>query len=71
MRLLPLSLLFFASLTAFAQADFQKKIQRQLIMAEDGATITIEAGTYTLSGSLSLEGKKRIIIRGAGMDTTI
>ncbi len=71
MRLLPLFLLFFASITAFAQADFQKKIQRQLIMAEDGAIITIEAGTYTLSGSLSLEGKKRIIVRGAGMDKTV
>ncbi|RDB05267.1 parallel beta-helix domain-containing protein [Runella aurantiaca] len=71
MRFLSFVALSFASFTALAQADFQKKLQRQLIMAEDGATITLEAGTYTLSGSLSLEGKKNIIVRGAGMGKTI
>ncbi|WP_428654691.1 parallel beta-helix domain-containing protein [Runella sp.] len=71
MRFLTFILFSLVSLTAAAQADFQKKLQRQLIMAEDGATITIEAGTYTISGSLSLEGKKNIVIRGAGMDKTI
>lgn len=71
MRFLSFVALSLASFTALAQADFQKKLQRQLIMAEDGATITLEAGTYTLSGSLSLEGKKNIIVRGAGMEKTI
>lgn len=71
MRFFPCILLSIASLAAVAQADFQKKLQRQLIMAEDGSTITIEAGTYTLSGSLSLEGKKNITVRGAGLDKTI
>ncbi len=71
MRFLSFVALSFASFTALAQADFQKKLQRQLIMAEDGATITIDAGTYSVSGSLSLEGKKNIIVRGAGMDKTI
>jgi parallel beta-helix repeat protein len=71
MRFFPCFLLSIASLAAVAQADFQKKLQRQLIMAEDGSTITIEAGTYTLSGSLSLEGKKNITVRGAGLDKTI
>ncbi|MCP1383116.1 parallel beta-helix domain-containing protein [Runella salmonicolor] len=71
MRFLSFVALSFASFTALAQADFQKKLQRQLIMAEDGATINLEAGTYTLSGSLSLEGKKNIIVRGAGMEKTI
>ncbi|AEI48437.1 parallel beta-helix domain-containing protein [Runella slithyformis] len=71
MRFFPCLLLSITSLSAVAQADFQKKLQRQLIMAEDGSTITIEAGTYTLSGSLSLEGKKNITVRGAGLDKTI
>ncbi|AXE19669.1 hypothetical protein DR864_18975 [Runella rosea] len=71
MRFLSFVALSFASFTALAQADFQKKLQRQLIMAEDGATITLDAGTYKLSGSLSLEGKKNIIVRGAGMEKTI
>lgn len=56
---------------AHAQQDIQKKIQRQLIMAEDGSTIDIPAGNYSFSSTLSLEGKKKITIRGAGMDKTI
>jgi len=71
MRFLSFVALSIASFTAFAQADFQKKLQRQLIMAEDGAIITVDAGTYTLSGSLSLEGKKNITVRGAGIEKTI
>jgi parallel beta-helix repeat protein len=71
MRFLFLFLLVIPSFFAFSQADVQKKLQRQLIMAEDGAVITIEAGTFSILGSLSLEGKKNITIRGAGMDKTI
>jgi parallel beta-helix repeat protein len=71
MRFLFLFLLAIPSFFAFSQADVQKKLQRQLIMAEDGAVITIDAGTFSILGSLSLEGKKNITIRGAGMDKTI
>lgn len=71
MRFLFLFLLVIPSFFAFSQADVQKKLQRQLIMAEDGAVITIDAGTFSILGSLSLEGKKNITIRGAGMDKTI
>lgn len=56
---------------AFSQQEVQKKFQRQLIMAEDGSTITLPAGRFQLLSTLSLEGKKNIIIRGAGMDQTI
>lgn len=71
MRFLFAFLLTATSFIAFSQADVQKKLQRQLIMAEDGATITIDAGTFSILGSLSLEGKKNITLRGAGMDKTI
>lgn len=71
MRFLFAFLLTATSLIAFSQADVQKKLQRQLIMAEDGAIITIDAGTFSILGSLSLEGKKNITLRGAGMDKTI
>lgn len=60
-----------ASLTAFPQKDFQKKYQSQLILAEPGAVIELPAGTFTLTNTLSLEGKKKITIRGKGMDKTI
>jgi parallel beta-helix repeat protein len=56
---------------AQAQNDIQKKIQRQFIMAKDGETITIEAGSFQFLSSLSLEGKKNVSIVGAGMDKTI
>ncbi|SOD98020.1 parallel beta-helix domain-containing protein [Spirosoma fluviale] len=57
--------------SAWAQTDVQKRYQTRLIMAEDGSTIDLDAGTFTFTGSLSLEDKKRIVIRGKGIDKTI
>ena len=57
--------------TTFAQADIQKKIQTDLIMADDGAIIDLPAGTFALMSSLSLQDKKNITIRGAGADKTV
>ena len=71
MRLIILSLLTFFSTQIFAQADFEKKLQTKLILAEDGDVINIEAGTFALTKSLSLDGKKNITIRGKGIDKTV
>jgi parallel beta-helix repeat protein len=54
-----------------AQKSFQKALQTKLIEASDGDTIHIEAGRFTVDGTLSLEGKKHITIRGKGMDATV
>lgn len=54
-----------------AQADVQKRYQTKLILAGNGTTIDLDAGTFTFTGSLSLEDKKRIIIRGKGIDKTV
>jgi hypothetical protein len=62
-----LSLLSF---TALGQADFEKNLQKRLILAEDGSTIEIEAGRFQLTKGLSLEGKKNITLRGKGIDKT-
>ena len=59
-------LLSLLSFSAFSQADFEKNLQKRLILAEDGATIEIEAGRFSLTKSLSLEGKKNITLRGQG-----
>ena len=40
-------------------------------MAENGSTVDLDEGTFTFTGSLSLEDKKRIVIRGKGADKTI
>jgi parallel beta-helix repeat protein len=63
-------ILLFATQVAFAQADFQKKLQRQLILADDGDTIRLEAGTFFLTSTMSLEGKNDITLLGAGKDRT-
>lgn len=57
--------------SVFSQKDFQKKYQSEMILAETGAIIELPAGTFTLTNTLSLEGKKKITIRGKGMDKTI
>ena len=58
-------------LKSWAQPAVQKRMQTQLIMADNGSTIDLEAGTFTFTGSLSMEDKKRIVIRGKGIDKTI
>jgi len=68
MRLL---ILLFLSVNLFAQPDIQKKLQNKFIAANAGDTIFIEAGKFTLNGSLWLDSKQNVIIKGAGMDKTI
>ena len=50
--------------------DFEKKLQQQLLDAQPGQVITIPAGKYALSRSLSLTANG-VMIKGAGMDKTI
>lgn len=64
-------LLLLVSGALVAQPDIEKSLQTQLILAEDGATIELPAGNFTLSNTLSLDAKKNITIRGAGQDKTI
>lgn len=71
MKLVLTLLLALVVYPSLAQPDFQKKLQRQLILAEDGDTIRLAAGTFQLAGTLSLEGKNSIYIKGVGMDQTI
>lgn len=49
----------------------QKSLQEQLIGAADGDTILIPAGRYMFTKGLQLDGKKNILIKGAGKDSTI
>lgn len=54
-----------------AQKNIQKKLQTQFIMVKDGGTIELEAGTFTLSKSLWMDGRKNVTVKGKGMDKTI
>ena len=49
---------------------FEKKLQQQLLDAKPGDVVTIPAGKYSLSRSLSLTGNG-VTVKGAGMDKTI
>ncbi|MEO5998405.1 MAG: hypothetical protein ABIN89_16745 [Chitinophagaceae bacterium] len=42
-----------------------------MILAETDSVIDLPEGTFTLTNTLSLEGKKNITIRGKGMSKTI
>ncbi|MBA4053215.1 MAG: hypothetical protein C0490_00740, partial [Marivirga sp.] len=64
-------ILFTSILNAEAQRDVQKKIQTQFIEAADGTVIDLPEGIFQFDASLSLDDKKNITIKGAGMDKTI
>jgi parallel beta-helix repeat protein len=71
-----LLLAFCASLTCpptalRAQADLEKSLQTQFILAEDGDTIKLPAGRISLSNTLWLDAKRDITIRGAGQERTV
>lgn len=59
-----------ASITATSPADFQKKLQEDLITAKPGAVIDIPEGKFKFDRTLSLKVDK-ITIRGKGMGKTI
>ena len=59
------------SLSRNAQSNYQKQLQTQLIMAEDGDTITLPAGTLQFTASLLMDEKSNVVTKRAGMDKTI
>jgi hypothetical protein len=51
-----------------AQADIEKRIQTDMIMAENGSTVQITEGVFKMSKSISMDGKKNVTIKGKGID---
>ena len=64
-------MLLCVSIMATAQLSQEKKIQTEMIMAEDGAVINLDEGSFSITKSLSMDGKKSITIKGKGIDKTI
>lgn len=71
MRNLLLALSLIIVFEANAQINFEKQLQKQLILAEDGDTIKIPEGQFQITKSLSLMSKKNICLMGAGMEKSI
>lgn len=66
-----LSLLGLISVHAFGQPEVQKRIQTDMILVEDGGVVELGEGSFSISGTLSMEGKKNVTIRGKGMGKTV
>ena len=64
-------LIVFHFLIVFAFAEFEKDLQLKLILAEPGDTIKLDAGFFPILGTLSMEGKQNIVIKGSGTSSTI
>ena len=69
MRTNYLFLIFFSLSISFA--EFERDFQLKLILAENGDTIRVDAGLFPILGTLSMEGKTDIVIKGAGINRTI
>ena len=52
-------------------AQFEERIQLDLIFAEPGDTIKIKPGSYDILGALSIVGKKNIVLKGSGINSTV
>ena len=61
--------LFFIS-TLFS-GNIEKDLQTQFILAAPGDTIIIPEGIHQIRGTLSIEGKENLVIRGMGMNRSI
>ena len=51
--------------------SIEKDLQSQLITTKDTATISIPAGHFMFTKSLSVDGKSHLIIEGAGVEETV
>jgi parallel beta-helix repeat protein len=51
--------------------SIEKNLQTQFITIADGDTIDLPEGYFMFTRSLSMDGKKNIVIRGKGIDKTI
>jgi len=64
-------LIVFYFLIDLLFAEFEKDLQLKLILAEPGDTIKLDAGFFPILGTLSMEGKQNIVIKGSGTSSTI
>jgi parallel beta-helix repeat protein len=71
MKILLCIALLYCFFVSPGQRDVQKRFQTLLIDVEDGGTVVLPEGSFVFDGSLSMDGKSNVVIKGAGMDKTI
>jgi parallel beta-helix repeat protein len=73
--LLTIYLIFPASLPSYDPPrdylDLEAQLVEQFILAKDSSVIELPEGHFLFSQSLSLDNKKKLTIRGKGMDKTV
>ena len=69
--LLFICLLFGSFQSLWGQAEVEKQLLKKFLLAENNSIIELGEGTFELSKTLSLDGKKNIIIRGKGTKASI
>jgi len=65
------SILMLCVLSSLVLAEFESDLQLKLILAEPGDTIQLDSGLFPILGTLSMEGKQDIVIKGTGMNGSI
>jgi len=59
-------------LWSFNEADYdESEVQEAMIKMEEGDTIHFSAGTFSFTNTLSIDDKRKVVVRGSGMDETI
>lgn len=64
-------LILMSTVQGLAQKDVQKRFQTSFIDVENNGVIELPEGVYYLDGSLWLDGKSGVTIKGKGDDKTI
>ena len=70
-RMLIRSFMMLCALSSICMAEFERDLQLKLILAEPGDTIRLESGLFPILGTLSMEGKRDVVIKGTGVNSTI
>jgi len=65
------SFMMLCALSSICMAEFERDLQLKLILAEPGDTIRLESGLFPILGTLSMEGKRDVVIKGTGVNSTI
>ncbi|MDP6338932.1 MAG: hypothetical protein QF842_01215 [Candidatus Marinimicrobia bacterium] len=69
--LIKLSAFTIFSVSILFVSNIEKKLQTQFILSVPVDIIYIPEGTYSIRGTLSIEGKNILVIKGFSMDKSI
>lgn len=63
--------IFIFSSFSICFPQYEKNLQLELILAQDGDTVLIEPGFFPMLGTISIENKKNLTVKGSGISKSI